>query len=137
MAATTGYQAAAESNDVLISYLAESVWANTPAAQFQAIRSMGESLTGGKNRQRPGELNATGEVSQAVTTRENAGGAINIGLSYGTYDDPIAGVLAADWQAAQAITGAAGDITLTRNSATSATLSSGTSNKFSTILVDS
>lgn len=137
MAATTGYQAAAETNDVLLSYLAESTWANTPAAQFQAMRSMGELLTSGKNRQRPGELNATGEVSQAVTTRENAGGAINIGLSYGTYDDPIAGVLGADWQAAQAIAGVAGDITLTRVSATSATLSSGTSNRYSTIIVGS
>lgn len=135
MPATTGYQAGFETDDLALSYLAESVWATTPAAQFQRIRLIGEALSGAKNRTRPPELVPNEEVAQAITTQETAGGTINFGLSYGTYDDFIAGALGADWQAPQAINGVAGDITITNLSATSATLSSVTANKFLNLFV--
>lgn len=135
MPATTGYQAGAETDAVILSYLAESVWNTTPAAQFQRVRLTGESLSGAKNRTRPPELLTTEEVAQAITAQESAGGSINFGLSYGTYDDLLAAALGADWQAAQAINGSSGDITLTNISSTSATLSSTTANKFANLSV--
>lgn len=133
MAATTGYQAGAETNDVLLSYGTEATWGTAPAAQFQAIRITSESLAGQKARSRPPELNPSGGVQQAVTNQESAGGNINFALSYGTFDGLFEIVLANDWQALQAINGASGDITITNVSATVATLSSTTSNKFSTL----
>lgn len=133
MAATTGYQAAIESTDTQLSYIAESVWGTAPASQFQAIRYTGETLSGTKNRARPTEINALGEATSEVTQSEAAGGSINFALSYGTYDDLISSVLANDWQALQSIAGVAGDIALTNTSATTATLISGTAGKFTNI----
>lgn len=133
MPATTGYQAGAETDLAVLSYLAESVWGTTPAAQFQRLRLTGVSLSGAKNRTRPAELVPHEEVAQAITGQESAGGQINFGLSYGTYDDFLAGALGADWQAAQAINGSSGDITLTNISSTTATLSSTTANKFANL----
>lgn len=133
MAATTGYQAAIESTDTQLSYAIELTWGTAPAVAFQAIRYTGETLAGTKNRARPTEINAIGEASSAVTQSEAAGGAINFALSYGTYDDFIAIVLANEWQALQSIAGVAGDIALTNTSATTATLISGTAGKFTNI----
>lgn len=130
MPATTGYQAGTEANATQLSYGVESVYGTAPATTFQAIRYVSESLADSKQRTRPGEIMSTREVAQAVTTQESASGAINYAFSYGTFDDFISVVLGNDWQAAQVIAGVAGDITLTNVSATSATLSSTTSNKF-------
>lgn len=132
MVATVGYQAGAESNNLVTSYLQESTWGVLPAGQFQAIRLMGESLSGTKQRNRPAELNTTGEVSSAITTQEQAGGSINFGLSYGTFDDLLSGALNNDWQAKQVIAGASGDITLTSGTNL---LTSTTANKFANIAV--
>lgn len=133
MTGTTGFQAGVESNDSLMSYGIEAVWGTAPASQFQAIRYTSESLSGSKNRSRPGEINPTGEASAAVTQSESAAGAINYALSYGTYDDFMSIVLGADWQAPQVIVGVAADIALTNTSATSATLISTTAGKFTNI----
>ena len=130
--ATTGYQAGADSNDAEISYGKEAVYKTKPAVPFQKIRTTGESLSGSKSRARPSEMNPTGEVSAAVTQSETAGGGINFALSFGTYDDLIAGLLNADWQAPQSINGIAADITLTSGTNV---LSSTTANKFQNLSV--
>lgn len=133
MAASTGFAAGVESNDVLLSYGVEAVWGTAPATQFQALRLTSESLSGTKERQRPSEINPLHEMVQSVTSRETAGGAINYALSYGTFDEMFSIVLGNDWQALQAINGVAADITITNLSATSATLSSATAGKFTNV----
>lgn len=134
MAATTGYQAAVESNDTLLSYGIEATWGTAPSSAFQAIRYTGETLQGSKNRSRPAEINVSGEASSAVTQSETANGAINFALSYGTYDDFFSVVMANDWGTTVTLAGVAGDIALTNVSATVANLVSTTTNKFQNIV---
>ena len=123
MAATSGYQAGIETNVVELSYLAESTWGTLPSSQFQAVRFTSESLKRTKTRQRPGEVPVNREAPAALTTQVAAGGSVGFALSYGTFDDWLAGLLGADWGSAQTINGSSGDITLTNVSSTSATLS--------------
>lgn len=128
MAATTGYQAGVESNDTQLSYAQESVYGVLPAVQFQAIRYTGETLAGTKQRSRPGEVLSTGEVAAAVTTQESAGGNINFALSYGTFDDLLAGALNSDWSALRVINGAAGNIAASAGSLATGVSLTGPSN---------
>lgn len=130
--ATTGYQAGADSNDAVISYAKEAVYQTKPAVPFQAIRTTGESLSGSKTRARPQEMNPTGEVSASVTQQETAGGGVNFALSFGTFDDLLAGLVNGEWQAPVAIDGIAGDITIT---AVTNVLSSATASKFANVNV--
>ena len=113
MPASTNFSAGTESNSVRLSYAPEVAWGTAPAVAFKALRMTGESLSGSKQRQRPGEINYDRQASAAITTQESAGGGINFALSYGTFDDLIAGVMGEDWFAAQNIVGIAGDITVT------------------------
>lgn len=112
MAATTGYQAGTESNDAVVSYAQETVYGVLPAVAFQNIRFTGETLAGTKQRNRPGEILNTGEVAAAVTTQEAAGGNVNFALSFGTFDDLLAGALNNDWGATFALNGSAGNISV-------------------------
>ncbi len=133
MAATTGYQAGVETNNTQISYAPEAVWGTLPASAFQAIRYLRETLGGTKTRQRPQEINQTREASAAITTQQAASGAIDFALSFGTFDDLFSAALGSDWQTPVALAGAAGDISLTNVSSTSATLGSTTAGKFTAI----
>lgn len=105
MAATSGYQAGIESNQVILAYAPEAVWGQAPAVPFQEIRYTGESLAGTKTRNRPAEVQATGEVVASITTQETAGGGVNFALSFGTFDDLIAGALKSEWVADTVTTG--------------------------------
>lgn len=127
--ATTGYQAGVESNAVLYSYVAEVTYGALPAAQFQAVRMTSESLSGSKTRNRPAELQSL-EVSQAVTVQETATGAINFALSFGTFDDWLAGCLGNTWTANTTVVGIAADITLTTSTNV---LSSTLTSKFTSV----
>lgn len=124
---TTGYQAGVEANSLVISYGAETTWGTVPTVAFQAIREMSESLASTRTRSRPTEMNTSGEVSAAVTTKIEAGGTVNFALSYGTYDDWIASALDNVWGTTVTLAGVSADITIT--TATNI-LSSTTSNKF-------
>ena len=105
MPATTNYQAGIETSDVVLSYAQEASYGVAPAVAFQAVRLTGETLAGTKQRTRPGEILTTNEVAAAVTQQESAAGNINFALSYGTYDDLLAGSLGADWTAGAPIVG--------------------------------
>lgn len=130
MAATTGFEAGIQANDVLMSYGIESTWGTAPDSAFQAIRFTSEDLSGTKTRARPQEINTTQEVSAAVTTQETASGQVAFALSYGTYDGFISVLMRNDWQATQSIAGIAGDITITSGTKV---LSSTLASKFTAI----
>lgn len=132
MAATAGYQAGSETNQTIISYGMEATWGTKPAVAFQAIRYTGETLSLNKTRARPSEINATREVSQAVTTQQIAQGSVNIALSFATFDDWFSIALNQDFQALQVINGIAGDITFTTSGKV---LSSTLTTKFANIAV--
>lgn len=135
MTATTGYQAGIETNQVSLSYVAETTWATLPSSQFQQIRYTSESMKRTLTRQRPGEIPSNREASAALTTQVAAGGSIGFALSYSTFDDWLSGLLGADWGSTLTINGVAADITLTNLSSVTATLSSTTALKFNSVTV--
>lgn len=97
MANPLKFSAAFDSSNVELAFVEETTWGNTnntaPSATGQVIRLMGESLTETRNRTRPAEINASGQASASLTTQVQAGGGINIGISYGTYDELFKGLL--------------------------------------------
>lgn len=135
MAATAGYQAGTEANQVEFSYGVEATWGTAPAAMFQAVRLMSETLAGSKTRARPTEINPAREVIAAVTTQEQAGGALNFALSYGTFDDLLSVLLGSDWGSVVALAGVSADITITDVASLTGTLSSTTTGKFANIAI--
>lgn len=109
MANPTGFTAAFDSSNVEMAFREETAWGVLPVGTGQAIRLLGESLTETRSRTRPNEINASGQASAALTTKVEAGGSINIGYSYGTYDELLKGLLNADltgaWSAPTTVTG--------------------------------
>lgn len=81
---TTGYQAAISSNDVIMSYAPETAWGVLPAVAFKQIRMDSEGFTQTKGRGRPNEINASGQVSQAVTQKVETKGDLKHSLSAAT-----------------------------------------------------
>lgn len=104
---STGFNAGIDSSDVIVRYGEEVTWNTVPAVAFQEIRLTGESLSEQKTRTRPEEIKADGFVSHALTTQVQASGGINFALSYGTYDDLLAGLLNSTFSADLAITSVA------------------------------
>lgn len=128
--ATTGYQAGVESNDVVLSYAKETVWGVAPATTFQQLRYLSEGFTVSKSRDRPAEVNNTRQVSAAITKQQSSNGSANFALSYGTYDDILAGCLMSDWGADLNIAGVSGDIVFV---AAGNQITSTTSGKFTAV----
>jgi len=84
MSPTTGYAAAIDSDDLILSYIAEAVWGITPDTPvFQNIRLEGEGFTGSKDRTRPNEIDPSGQASAAITTKESSVGSVNFSVSAG------------------------------------------------------
>lgn len=100
---STDYNAGIDSSDVVMRYGEEAAWNNVPAVAFQNIRLTGESFSEQKTRTRPEEINASGFVSHALTTQVAATGGVNFGLSFGTYDDLMGGMLNSTFAADLAI----------------------------------
>lgn len=93
---STNYNAGIDSSDVIVRYGEEVTWNQAPAISFKEVRLTGESLSEQKTRTRPEEIKSDGFSAHALTTQVQASGGINFALSYGTYDDMLAGLLNAD-----------------------------------------
>lgn len=92
--ATTGYQAAVDSNDVIMSYVHETAWGTTPATPaFKKIRLDSEGFSGSKSRTRPNEIDPSQQSSAAITTKEESTGSLNFSVSAGTHNDLLASSL--------------------------------------------
>ncbi|GBR18593.1 phage tail tube protein [Asaia spathodeae] len=96
--ATKNYAAAYQTNDTRIAFALEQQFGVTPSGAYQAARFTGEGFRQQFQRVRPEEINDIPEASQAVTTQINVSGTLSGALSFGTYDDLLAGVLGGDWQ---------------------------------------
>jgi len=92
---TTGYTAAIATNDIIMSYAPEADWGVKPEVAFKQIRVESEGFSGTKTRTRPAEINASGQVSAAVTTKTEAKGDLKMGLSAATPFDILAASFAA------------------------------------------
>lgn len=108
---TTNYNAGLDSSDVKMSYAVEAAWATLPTTVFRQLRITAEDFTETKTRTRPLEINPSGYAQQAITTKVEAKGSFNFGLSFQTFDDFILGALnAANWSNFGSLVGAAGVI---------------------------
>lgn len=84
--ATTGYAAAIDTGDIVMSYGPEATWGTKPAVAFQEIRLDGEGFSSSKSRTRPNEINPDGQASAAITTKEESTGSLNFSVSAGTHN---------------------------------------------------
>jgi hypothetical protein len=79
---TTGYSAAVDTNDLIMSFIAEATWADTPATPaFKTLRLDGEGFSSSKSRTRPNEISADGQATAAITTKEESTGSLNFSVS--------------------------------------------------------
>lgn len=97
--ATTGYQAALDTNDLIMGYGKESAWGTKPTIGFQDIRLDGEGFSSSKSRTRPAEINAAGQASASITTKIESTGSLNFSASAGTFNDLLASSVGGEWSA--------------------------------------
>lgn len=114
---TTGYQAAVDSNDLIMSYIAEATWGTTPTTPaFKQIRLDSEGFDGTKSRTRPNEINSTGQASASITTKTESKGNIGFSVSAGTHNDLLAAAVNGVWTTAITFTSGAATCTITSGS---------------------
>lgn len=95
--ATSAYQAAADSNDLEMSYAPEVTWGTVPNANFQKFRVNSEGFSETRNRTRPPEIRSDGQAAAAVTQDVNSSGNIAFGVSFGNVDALWAGAFNGVW----------------------------------------
>jgi len=88
--ATTGYAAAIDTGDVVMSYGPESQWGVLPSLAFQEIRLDSEGFSSSKSRTRPNEISPDGQASAAITTKEESTGSLNFSVSAETHKELFA-----------------------------------------------
>ena len=103
--ATLGYNAGLDSSDVVLRYQFETDWGETPGTPNTTnLRIRSEGFAGSKSRSRPDEIRAAGDAAQAITQSVEASGSISGLVSYGTFDDMLAGLLNNDWVDSASVT---------------------------------
>lgn len=95
--ATTGYAAGEQTNTSPVDYALETIYNTAPGGTYQRLRITGESLAVQDGTSTPDEINDLPEDAETVLTSRSVSGSVNGVLSYGTFDDFLAGVLGADW----------------------------------------
>ncbi len=95
--ATTGYAAGEQTNTSPVDYAQEVTYNTPPGGTYQRLRMTGESLSVQDSTSAPDEINDLPEAAETVLTGRSTSGSLNGVLSYGTYDDFLAGILGADW----------------------------------------
>lgn len=82
MPPTTGYSAALDTNDLIMSIIPEVTWGVTPdTPAFKTIRLDGEGFSGSKTRLRPNEIEPSGQAVAAITVKEESTGTLNFSVS--------------------------------------------------------
>lgn len=85
--------------DTQLAMAKEQEWGVTPSSPiFQKLRITGESLNGNFTTVTSQELRPDRNVTDVTPVAANAGGGINIEMSYGTFDDLLAALLFNEWQ---------------------------------------
>ena len=121
---TTGYNAAVDTNDLIMSYIAEATWGVTPVTPaWQNIRLDSEGFSGSKTRTRPTEIDPSGQSSAAITTKQEATGSLNLSVSAGLpYNVLLAASLKGVWTTPVSYSGSDVAISVADSSARTCTL---------------
>ena len=128
--ATSAYQAGTDSNDLELSYAAETTWGTSPAGNYQKVRVNSESFAEQKSRTRPPEIRSDWQSAPNTTQDVQARGGMQFGISYGNTDDLIAGALTGAWSTDLDIGGT--DISF---DASTNTIESETAGKFTNVVL--
>jgi len=86
-----------DSNRTKLSFVAESTWGTTPAASLQVLRWTGESFKYNLSTGQSSEIRDDRNISELFKNDSSVTGGFNFELSYGTYDDFMAGALCGSW----------------------------------------
>jgi len=87
---TSNFAAGVATNDLLLSYAPEADWGVKPEVAFKQLRVQSEGFQSSKTRTRPDEIQSTGQVSAAVTTKVESKGDIKFALSTAVPTDLLA-----------------------------------------------
>jgi hypothetical protein len=86
------------SSQTRLAYVVESVYGTTPATPtFKEARFTGESMNANIETTTSNEIRADRNVTDVIQTGQNAGGAVDIELSYGSFDDWLESLLFSTW----------------------------------------
>lgn len=89
-----------DSSQTRLGYIAEVTYGTTPATPaFQEARFTGESLNANRETTTSNEIRADRNVTDVIQTGQNAGGAVDIELSYGSFDDFLESLMHSTWAA--------------------------------------
>lgn len=128
---TSAYQAGTDSNDLELSYAAETTWGTAPTGvNYKKVRVNSESFSEQKTRSRPPEIRSDWQSAQQTTQDVQSRGGMQFGVSYGNTDDLLAGALTGAWTADLNITGTDISFTTTGNLIESVTVG-----KFTNVVV--
>lgn len=92
-----------DSSRAQLYYVEESTWGDTPASALTELRFTSESLGQTSSTTTSNEIRSDRQTTDMLRTTVEAAGDANIEISYGAYDDLIAGALMDDWTAAVAV----------------------------------
>lgn len=93
-----------DANRTQLRYKVESSFGTAPGGTYQEIRETGETLAPTRNYITSAELRSDRQVADLVLGDVSAGGAVNVEMSYGTYDDWLAAALQHSQTWASAVT---------------------------------
>lgn len=86
-----------DANRTGLAYAVETTFGSSPSTAFQDLRFTGESLNYSIQSTNSQEIDPSRMVSDNIITNKQAGGGFNFELSYGTYDELLAGALFSSW----------------------------------------
>ena len=92
-----------DAKQVQINFQTESVWGTTPSTAPQELRFTSESLAFNIENISSAEIRSDRQTTDLIQTGADASGGISFELSYGTFDDLIAGALWSTWEADVAV----------------------------------
>lgn len=85
-------------SETKLSYVTETVYGETPATPtMQEQRFTGEGLNANRETVTSNEIRADRNVSDVIQTGQNAGGNVDIELSYGSFDDWLESLMFNTW----------------------------------------
>ena len=90
----------ADTSQVQLFALAESTWGTTPASALKTLRFTSESLGYNIASITTNEIRSDRQITDLIQTDAETGGDVNFELSYGTYDELLAGALMGAWDTA-------------------------------------
>lgn len=93
----------ADSSLASLYYVEESNWGVTPASALKELRFTGENLKQQSRTTNSEEIRGDRQRGNPVRTSVSAGGGFGIELSYGSYDELIAGAMMNTWTAGAAV----------------------------------